>query len=154
MIFTMAYSNPPSGIFPCKPEGPNDYVYLLTSRERLSWLKLWQVWAGAALAVLLFAPVLWIAAHYGFDSFRFQLGRSTLEHPETAGIGEFIRFLIETAIQTLPTLFVFPVLSAFPIKSQVWRFASRWSSLCLRRHFLVFFVSLPRLISIIQNGLK
>jgi len=24
--------NPPGGIFPCKPEGPNDYVYLLTSR--------------------------------------------------------------------------------------------------------------------------
>src|SRR5712692_10421501 len=25
-------NNPPGGIYPCKPEGPNDYVYLLTSR--------------------------------------------------------------------------------------------------------------------------
>ena len=33
--------NPPSGIFPCKPGGPNDYVYIYTSRANpLHWQRL------------------------------------------------------------------------------------------------------------------
>lgn len=34
-------SNPPCGIFPCKPGGPNDYVYIYTSRANpLHWERL------------------------------------------------------------------------------------------------------------------
>ncbi len=81
-------------------------LYLVGSRERLAWLKLWQVWAGGALALLLFAPVVWIDAARNFRSFRFQLGRSSLsEHHFSAY--EFTRFLVEESIQLLPTLFVF-----------------------------------------------
>jgi formyl-CoA transferase len=36
--------NPPCGIFPCKPGGPNDYVYIYTSRANpLHWQRLLQV---------------------------------------------------------------------------------------------------------------
>jgi 4-amino-4-deoxy-L-arabinose transferase-like glycosyltransferase len=47
-------------------------LYLVTSRERLGWLKLWQVWAGGALALIVFLPnVLWNAER-GWASFAFQ----------------------------------------------------------------------------------
>lgn len=36
--------NPPAGIFPCKPGGPNDYVYIYTSRTNpLHWQRLCEV---------------------------------------------------------------------------------------------------------------
>lgn len=85
-------------------------LYLLSSRERLGWFKLWQVWAAGALALLLFSPVVWINSQRQWNSFRFQLGRSTLEDPHFAGFNEFGRFLVETSIQILPTLFLFALL--------------------------------------------
>jgi hypothetical protein len=71
---------------------------------------LWQVWMGGAIAVLLFAPVVWIDAQRDFRSFRYQLGRSTLAEHQIAP-GEFLRFLIEESIQLLPTLFVFVLIA-------------------------------------------
>ena len=47
-------------------------LYLVTSRERLGWLRLWQVWAGGALALVVILPnVLWNAER-GWASFAFQ----------------------------------------------------------------------------------
>lgn len=83
--------------------------YLVTSRERLAWLKLWQIWAGGALAMFLFAPVVWINSQRDWNSFRFQLGRSNFTG-HIVQPGEFLRFLIETSVQLLPTLVVFVVI--------------------------------------------
>jgi 4-amino-4-deoxy-L-arabinose transferase-like glycosyltransferase len=77
--------------------------YLLTSRERIGWLRHWQVWAGAVLAVVIFSPTLWIASQSNWATFRFQLDRSSLEHPASAGVGELIRFLTEESLLILPT---------------------------------------------------
>jgi formyl-CoA transferase len=42
--------NPPCGIFPCKPGGPNDYVYIYTSRANPAhWQRLLQVIGRADL---------------------------------------------------------------------------------------------------------
>lgn len=85
-------------------------LYLFTSRERLGWLKHWQVWAGGALAILAFLPVVLIDAARDWLSFRFQLGRSTLDTPQFTGFYEFIRFQVEESILLLPTLYVFVIL--------------------------------------------
>jgi 4-amino-4-deoxy-L-arabinose transferase-like glycosyltransferase len=91
--------------------GAGIVLYLVTSRERLAWLRLWQVWAGGAVAAAMFAPVVWIDWTRGWQSFRFQLGRSTLS-AHVLQPGELLRFLIEMSIQLLPTLFVFVVIGA------------------------------------------
>jgi 4-amino-4-deoxy-L-arabinose transferase-like glycosyltransferase len=88
--------------------GAGIVLYLVTSRERLGWLRLWQVWAGGILAAAMFAPVVWIDWTRDWQSFRFQLGRSTLgEH--VLRPDELLRFFIEMGTQFLPTLYVFVI---------------------------------------------
>ncbi|HHY48846.1 MAG TPA: glycosyltransferase family 39 protein [Alphaproteobacteria bacterium] len=50
-------------------------LFLLSSRERIGWLKLWQVWAGAAVAVGVFLPNLIWNAEHGWAGFGFQARR-------------------------------------------------------------------------------
>jgi 4-amino-4-deoxy-L-arabinose transferase-like glycosyltransferase len=65
-------------------------LWLLASPQARRWLACWQLWAGGALALLLFAPVLaWNAAH-GWVSFAKQGGRTSDWRP-----GDALRFLAE-----------------------------------------------------------
>jgi 4-amino-4-deoxy-L-arabinose transferase-like glycosyltransferase len=86
--------------------GAGIVLYLVTSRERLAWFKLWQVWAAGIIALALFSPVVWTDWTRNWQSFRFQLGRSPATervfHPD-----ELWRFFVEAGIQLLPTLYVF-----------------------------------------------
>ncbi len=67
------------------------WLILLPGARR--WWGCWQLWAGASLAALLFAPVLgWNAAH-GFVSFVKQGGRTGDWHP-----AEALRFLGELCL--------------------------------------------------------
>ena len=50
-------------------------LYLLTSRERLGWFRLWQVWAGGALALLVFLPNLIWNVQAGWAGVGFQARR-------------------------------------------------------------------------------
>jgi 4-amino-4-deoxy-L-arabinose transferase-like glycosyltransferase len=91
--------------------GAGIVMYLVTNRERLAWFRLWQVWAAGGLALVLFAPVIWIDWTRNWQSFRYQLGRSPaterIPHPD-----ELLRFLIEIGVQLLPTLYIFVLIGA------------------------------------------
>jgi 4-amino-4-deoxy-L-arabinose transferase-like glycosyltransferase len=90
--------------------GAGIVLYLVTSRERLAWFKLWQVWAAGIVALAMFAPVVWIDSTRNWQSFRFQLGRS----PATEQVfrpDELLRFFVEIGIQLLPTLYVFALIA-------------------------------------------
>jgi 4-amino-4-deoxy-L-arabinose transferase-like glycosyltransferase len=65
-------------------------LWLVALPDARRWLRCWQVWAGLALALLIFAPVLgWNAAHH-WASFARQGGRTGAWRP-----AEAVRFLGE-----------------------------------------------------------
>jgi 4-amino-4-deoxy-L-arabinose transferase-like glycosyltransferase len=72
---------------------PGLLLLVLTSRERRGWLRLWQLWAGGALALLVFSPVIWWNAQRNWISFTFQ-GRRTLSDGVAPGffdnLGDFL----------------------------------------------------------------
>jgi hypothetical protein len=86
---------------------PGILLYLLGDARRRSWFAHWQLWAGAGLALLLFAPVVWWNAQNGWISFRFQLGRSSFTG-EHGGLNlmSFVWFWVAFAALVLPPAFL------------------------------------------------
>ena len=95
-------------------------LWLVLLPEARRWLTRWQLWAGGALAVVLFAPVIfWNAAHE-WASFAKQGGRTA-----AGGAGQSLRWLGEllggqVALVT-PLVFLLCVIGAFMAARQVWR---------------------------------
>jgi hypothetical protein len=95
-------------------------LWLVLLPEARRWLTRWQLWAGGALAVALFAPVIfWNAAHE-WASFAKQGGRTA-----AGGAGQSLRWLGEllggqVALVT-PLVFLLCVIGAFMAARQVWR---------------------------------
>ncbi len=70
--------------------GVSVVLWLLTERQARGWFFRWQLWAGGALAVLCFAPVIWWNAAHGWASFAKQGGRTG-----SSGTGSAFRYLGE-----------------------------------------------------------
>jgi 4-amino-4-deoxy-L-arabinose transferase-like glycosyltransferase len=82
------------------------------------WLRRWQPYAAAALAALLFAPVLWWNAAHGWASFVRQGGRGGDWHPAQA-LAHLAELVVGQLGLATPLL-----LAAFC--AGVWRLRGRW----------------------------
>lgn len=83
-------------------------IYVLAGHERRKWLLLWQLWAGAALAMLLFLPnVVWNAQH-NWATFAFQ-GRRI---GDVVTEGNLLELLAAQALFLGPPLLLFTLVGA------------------------------------------
>lgn len=104
-------------------------AFLLSSRERRRWLLLWQVWAGVALALAVFAPLLWWSAAHGWSSFGFQGKRLIVEGLGVAAGANLLGLLGGFVLTLGPAL--------MPVAFGTWllalgrREAPTWSGLAL-----------------------
>jgi 4-amino-4-deoxy-L-arabinose transferase-like glycosyltransferase len=88
---------------------PGLVLLLVSSRSRRQWLKLWQVWAGGALALVVFSPVIWWNAERHWASFTFQGSRTV-----TSGIAP--NFLVNFGdLIAGQALFMAPILAGLAL---------------------------------------
>ena len=88
-------------------------LYLVASRERLGWLRLWQVWAGGAVALLVFLPNLMWNLERGWAGVAFQ-GKRLDGYGTSMGsmAGNLGELLAGQALGTGVALFVFVLIGA------------------------------------------
>ncbi len=96
------------------------FLWLLLVPDARRWLRAWQLWAGAALGLLVFAPVLaWNAAH-GWASFAKQGSRGFVWDPAGAlgHVGELIGGQVGLAT---PLIFLLGCAGVGAISRSTWQ---------------------------------
>jgi 4-amino-4-deoxy-L-arabinose transferase-like glycosyltransferase len=110
---------------------PSILLWLLLVPQMRPWLRRWQPYVAAVLAIALFSPVLWWNAEHGWISFAKQGGRADDWHPARAL--QFIGELIGGQVG-LATPLVAVVCGAGMVLAlrQAWRGTAGWTLLaCL-----------------------
>jgi 4-amino-4-deoxy-L-arabinose transferase-like glycosyltransferase len=103
-------------------------IYLLTERQHRPWLARPQPYVAAAIALLLFAPVVLWNAHHGWASFAFQGERATAYRFNPLGL---IASFGGTALYLLPWIWL-PLILAFARGLRAGPAdAKRWLLCCL-----------------------
>src|SRR5690606_23903775 len=86
-------------------------LFLLTSRERRAWLKLWQVWAGGILALVVFLPNLIWNAEREWLSIAFQGQRLDKYGLNFGFVANFLEYFAGQVLASGVFLFVFVVIA-------------------------------------------
>ncbi|WP_421854416.1 glycosyltransferase family 39 protein [Oricola sp.] len=91
--------------------GAGIVLWIVWYRQNRRWLRSWQLYAGGALAVGLFSPVLWWNSQNGMSSLAFQLGRSARNFDIDLAKLKFLPEFVGSQIALLwPGLFLFAVI--------------------------------------------
>lgn len=86
-------------------------LFLLSSRERRRWLRLWRLWAGGASALLVMTPNLLWNAQNKWATALFQ-GRRITDSAGSDAVGNFIELVAGQALFLGPFTLIFFVLGA------------------------------------------
>jgi len=125
---------------------PGVLLFILVDRERRGWLKLWQVWVAVVLALVVFSPVIWWNAQYGWASFLFQGQRTVVPGQGTNFLENFGDLLGGQAAYMAPILFLFAV-------AGVVVFFVRWRDAGWQRLALPVWTSVPALAYFVYHTL-
>jgi 4-amino-4-deoxy-L-arabinose transferase-like glycosyltransferase len=97
-------------------------LYLLARRQRWRWLTLWQVWAGAGLALLVFLPNLLWNAQNGWATLAFQGRRLGTYGTGPGGVpGNLIEFVGGQLLAGAGFVFIFAVIGGIMFLMRVQR---------------------------------
>ncbi len=78
-------------------------IWLLATREGRGWLRVWQVWAGAAVGVLVLLPFLWWNLRNDWIGFERQFGR--VGSGGNVDLGDFALFWLSVVLLVTPLIF-------------------------------------------------
>jgi len=121
---------------------PGLLLFVLADGARWRWLVRWPIWAAAALALIVFAPVIWWNAQRKWASFRFQGQRTVTTGIDPNWGGNLIDLLAGQALYLGPILLL---CALFGILAFLYRPADSrrsglalpvWSSLPLIAYFV------------------
>jgi 4-amino-4-deoxy-L-arabinose transferase-like glycosyltransferase len=102
--------------------GAGIVVFILSSRERWAWLKLWQLWAGGIIAALVVAPNLIWNSQNSWISFTFQGGRIVNDPRITDLAANYLEMLGAQALFLGPLVVLFFLVGVilFVFRSKQW----------------------------------